>query len=160
MKKEIKDRLIKKYGNKCSGCGAEGVNLEVCHIVPQIHGGSDDEDNLTLLCSLCHYRFDSFRLTEVEFNNYLSLLLENSKEFKDVRQEERLARDKPFRADITAKSKDNKTWLIECKNTQSFTPERLRQAVFQIDNYRTVTRFDNYVLAFPGLLSKEQIDQL
>ncbi|MHB8057271.1 MAG: HNH endonuclease [Desulfuromonadaceae bacterium] len=160
MKKEIKDRLIKNYDNKCAGCGAEGVNLEVCHIVPQIHGGSDDEDNLTLLCSLCNYRFDSIRFTEAEFNNYLSLLIENSEKYKEVRQEERLARDKPFRADITAKSKDDKTWLIECKNTSSFTPERLMQAANQIDNYRTVTKFDNYVLAFPGLLSEEQRNQL
>lgn len=105
---------------------------------------------------ISHLLAPTGNFTEIEFNNYLSRIIEKSEYFKDIRLEERLSRDKPFRADITAKSGDGKSWLIECKNTPSFTSQRLSQAISQIEAYRSATNFDSYVLAFPGLLSEEQ----
>jgi len=74
-----------------------------------------------------------------------------SNEFYDVRMEERLSRENSFRrADITTRPQDDKKWLIECKNTSSFTPARLYQAIHQIKAYMEATSFDYYVLALPG----------
>lgn len=160
MEIKHKKKLIDKFGEKCQACGATGVHLDIHHIIPRSSGGTDDEDNLTLLCQNCNLRMSNRRFTEIEFNSYLSGVMDISNEFHDVRMEERLSREKPFRADITAKSQDGKKWLIECKNASSFTPARLHQVIHQIKAYMEATSFDHYVLAFPGLLSSEQKQRL
>lgn len=38
---------------ECFACG-DSRNLEVCHIIPRVFGGSDDIDNLHILCKRCH----------------------------------------------------------------------------------------------------------
>jgi len=160
MRRGLKDQLKKKHGERCPVCGAVGVPLEIHHILPRSAGGTDDETNLRLICTNCNNLIASRHFTEAEFNHYLASLLAKSSEFEDIKLEERLSVGKPFRADITARSKDDKTWLIECKNSSSFTPARLDQAISQIESYRALTAFDKYVLAFPGLLSIDQISSL
>ncbi|QSA99940.1 HNH endonuclease [Methylomonas sp. EFPC1] len=122
MPNNRKDRLSKKFDGECRACGATGVPLEIHYIVPLSSGGTDDESNLTLLCPNCNRTIANRQFTEIEFNHYLSRILDNSNAFHDIRMEERLSREKPFRADITAKSQDGKSWLIECKNASAFTP--------------------------------------
>lgn len=39
----------------CELCGSK-LNLEVHHKIPKVCGGTDDEDNLILVCGLCHYK--------------------------------------------------------------------------------------------------------
>ena len=48
--------LGEKWGRRCAYCGAENVSLEVDHIVPRSHGGSDSVSNLTLACHTCNQR--------------------------------------------------------------------------------------------------------
>jgi hypothetical protein len=160
MGHDLKDKLLKKHGERCPICGATGVPLEIHHVVPRSAGGTDDEANLILVCANCNRSMANRHFTEVEFNHYLASLLTKSSDFEDIRLEERLSREKPFRADITARSKDGKTWLIECKNSSSFTPARMHQAISQIESYKALTKFDRYVLAFPGLLSSAQVSSL
>jgi hypothetical protein len=160
MRRELKDQLMKKHGDHCPICGEAGVPLEIHYILPRSAGGTDDEANLILICADCNRSIANRHFTEAEFNHYLASLLTRSSEFEDVKLEERLSREKPFRADITARSKDGKTWLIECKNSSSFTPARMDQAISQIESYKALTTFDRYVLAFPGLLSAAQVNAL
>ncbi|MDA0574506.1 HNH endonuclease [Burkholderia gladioli] len=160
MRRELKGRLMTRYGERCPICGATDVPLEIHHIIPRSAGGADEEANLILMCANCNRLTSGRNFTEAEFNHYLADLLARSSEFEDIRLEERLSREKPFRADITARSKDGKTWLIECKNSSSFTPARMDQAISQIESYKALTKFDRYVLAFPGLLSANQVNAL
>lgn len=47
--------LILKRGSKCNRCPIDYVAiLEVHHIIEKCNGGSDDEDNLEVLCPTCH----------------------------------------------------------------------------------------------------------
>lgn len=160
MKKNIKNLLLKKDENSCAMCGIKTNYLDIHHIIPKSIGGTDEEDNLILLCNNCNRRSSIISFTEVEFNNYLSILLDKSNEFKNVIKEEKLSKEKPFRADITVQGKDETKWLIECKNTHSFTASRFDQAISQINRYKEITNFDYYVLAFPGLLSDNQKNKL
>ena len=60
-----KPNLVSELGNHCQGCGRyydDDRVLEVDHIQPRREGGSDDYDNLTLLCPPCN-RAKGFRLT-------------------------------------------------------------------------------------------------
>jgi RNA-directed DNA polymerase len=52
-------QLLKRQQGKCPACGlffAEGDRMEVDHIIPQGHGGTNRRDNLQLLHRHCHDR--------------------------------------------------------------------------------------------------------
>ncbi|MBF2734502.1 MAG: HNH endonuclease, partial [Betaproteobacteria bacterium AqS2] len=54
-----KDRLIKTHGLQCQGCDRtfpHAAYLQVDHIVPRSHDGSDRLENLTLLCGPCNVK--------------------------------------------------------------------------------------------------------
>lgn len=144
----------------CSYCGAEHVNQYVEHILPLSLSGTNSDDNLIMICADCHRKLDSRSFTEIEFNHYLSQLMQATTKFVDIKLEEKISQDAPYRADITAKDKSGKSWLIECKRAQSFIPVNFNKAVQQVETYKKVSSFDNYVLAFPGLISESQKDNL
>jgi 5-methylcytosine-specific restriction endonuclease McrA len=47
-------RLLEKWQHRCAYCGNQYVPLQVEHIVPRAHGGSDRPSNLTLACQRCN----------------------------------------------------------------------------------------------------------
>lgn len=51
---ETKEYLLEKWGRCCAYCGAKNVPLEIEHIVPKRHGGSNRVSNLTLACRPCN----------------------------------------------------------------------------------------------------------
>lgn len=51
---EVREYLLEKWGRRCAYCGAEGVPLEIEHIVPKSRGGSNRVSNLTLACRACN----------------------------------------------------------------------------------------------------------
>lgn len=53
---EVREYLLEKWGRRCAYCGVENVPLEVDHIVPRSHGGSDRVSNLTLACHNCNQK--------------------------------------------------------------------------------------------------------
>lgn len=56
MRKEARKRLpelIARDGNKCQRCGTTD-KITVDHIVPLARGGTNDLENLQLLCKLCN----------------------------------------------------------------------------------------------------------
>jgi len=46
-------RLFAKRGKKCEKCGYVGY-LELNHIIQVSDGGTNDDDNLEILCEDCH----------------------------------------------------------------------------------------------------------
>ena len=48
--------MLDKWRRQCGYCGAKDKRLEVDHIVPRSHGGSDRVSNLTLSCEPCNKR--------------------------------------------------------------------------------------------------------
>ena len=53
MRKIVRDRILKKYNNKCVRCEST-QNLEVDHIMPLTRGGRHNEDNFQILCRSCN----------------------------------------------------------------------------------------------------------
>lgn len=52
----IKTKLLHERGNYCESCGYNNINiLHIHHIVEKSNGGSDELNNLLLLCPNCHY---------------------------------------------------------------------------------------------------------
>ena len=53
---ETKEYLLEKWGRECAYCGKKDVPLEVEHIVPKAHGGSNRVSNLTISCHVCNQK--------------------------------------------------------------------------------------------------------
>ena len=50
----IKTKVFERDGNRCIKCRTQKW-LEIHHITPVYSGGTNDENNLVTLCSLCHH---------------------------------------------------------------------------------------------------------
>ncbi len=154
--KNIKDKLIESTSGKCPVCGVENVPLNIAHITPIARGGTNALENLTVMCANCHRTMDRGGFSEIEFNHYLYQLLQGSSIFTDNLIEVAISKEPHLRADITTKStKNDKSILIECKNAAFLTGNRLKSVIAQIDRYRKESKFDSYILAFPGRISAE-----
>jgi|SRR5579863_6052306 len=53
--KKLRPFLLDKFGHKCVNCGAVD-DLQIDHIQPLSSGGTDDVDNLQILCGDCNRR--------------------------------------------------------------------------------------------------------
>ena len=53
---ETREYLLEKWDRTCTYCNAQGIPLEVEHIVPKSKGGSNRINNLTLACHECNYK--------------------------------------------------------------------------------------------------------
>lgn len=57
-------------GPVCSKCGAKGADLSVRlvrhHIIPRSRNGTDDENNMEVLCTACHGKAHSALLKDPE----------------------------------------------------------------------------------------------
>ncbi|MBF8263597.1 MAG: endonuclease [Parachlamydiales bacterium] len=59
---EIREYLLEKWSRKCAYCDIQNVPLQIDHMVPKSHGGSDRIDNLTLACASCNQKKGSLSL--------------------------------------------------------------------------------------------------
>ena len=50
--RKIRQRIINRDRGLCQMCSNEGDSVD--HIVPRSQGGTDDDDNLQLLCRSCN----------------------------------------------------------------------------------------------------------
>lgn len=53
LSKKIRSAVLERDGNQCLRCGSTET-LEIHHIIPHSHGGSDEIHNLASLCHDCH----------------------------------------------------------------------------------------------------------
>lgn len=62
---QLRNEILEKNGYTCQNCGAgvgdpdpfnpnRKVRLQIDHIVPRSHGGTDNKENLRVLCSACN----------------------------------------------------------------------------------------------------------
>jgi 5-methylcytosine-specific restriction endonuclease McrA len=51
---EVREYLLEKWNRQCAYCDANNLALQVEHIVPRSHGGSNRVSNLTIACEPCN----------------------------------------------------------------------------------------------------------
>lgn len=66
----LKRFLIEEKGPFCEDCGQE-TKLQVDHIIPISRGGTNDMENLQLLCYKCHQKKHNYKFFEVGDNKQL-----------------------------------------------------------------------------------------
>ena len=156
---EIFQALLKKYGNKCQSCGAEGADLQIDHIVPLSKGGRHELDNLTLLCPRCNRFLGAFLPSGLEFERFLSDILTASPHYMNVVAQNPLparggTRLRPDFAVTRLENGKRQRLVIEAKAWSSPRKRHVQAAIEQIRTYRTVGSFDAAALAFPGRLTE------
>ena len=61
---ELREYLLSKWNRMCAYCGKQDVALQVEHIHPRAHGGTNREVNLTLACEVCNLKKGTKTLQE------------------------------------------------------------------------------------------------
>lgn len=79
MKKDIREKVWKKYNEKCAYCGngLEYKDLEVDHIYPKHLGGTDDYENLNPSCKPCNFYKSTFVIDK--FREQITTILDRVK---------------------------------------------------------------------------------
>ena len=81
ISKSTKKKLLKVWSNQCAICNNNQF-LEFHHIIPRAKGGSDDYDNLIVLCPCCHAKIhnkifnpEKYHLnTSIDYNSAIPIL--------------------------------------------------------------------------------------
>ncbi len=76
--KATKRKLEDVWHNQCAICGNKDF-LEIHHITPKTSGGTDDYDNLILLCASCHAIIHNRAYHPSLYNNHASIDYEKAK---------------------------------------------------------------------------------
>lgn len=126
--KNIQTILLKRDGAQCSICGKRLTDENMCidHIFPRGLGGSDNLDNLRLLCRECNCKYVNAAFSGQEFEKYIYEIIRKNENFRNVRLEENVSRDNSI--DIFAERKLQEKWeklAIEVKYSTSFTIARV-----------------------------------
>jgi hypothetical protein len=158
----IREKVVQKCGNKCAMCGVDGeLNpLEFAFIQSLTAGGEVSEENLTMLCPICHSRLDA-EPREVEFVAFLAELLKKNSKYEDVRTEALIGQNTRFRADLLAERKGPPTEriLIECKKT-AIPARQLPQLLEQLRAYQLAYGQSRLILALPATLPPSSVEML
>jgi len=71
--KSAKEEAIKQRGYKCERCGKNSKKIYAHHILPKQMGGSDDIENLLLVCERCHPLLDNEAIRHGQLANGLKI---------------------------------------------------------------------------------------
>ena len=61
---EVRQYLLAKWEHQCAYCTATGLPLEIDHVIPQSHGGSNRVANLVMACRACNLAKGDQRLED------------------------------------------------------------------------------------------------
>ena len=118
---ERKHHLIQQNGSICSSCGEEG-DVYLIHEIDLCEGGTNELDNLELICKVC---YDSMYGKGNIFGDFT--LNASQSEFSEQVAEIQFAIDKDLKIQFDYKKPNAKTWM-----TRTVVPDRL----FNIPNSR------------------------
>jgi hypothetical protein len=152
---QIKRQLLIGAHGICAMCGSRSQFLEICHKVPLSSGGTNDPDNLLVLCPDCHRLFDSGP-TELHFVQFISDLIRRNPDYSDVNLEAAIGRTQRYRADIVAHRRNGQgkeTVIVECKSFSVLAEAQLQAVIGRLEEYSNSVDDAHLVLAFPGRAS-------
>lgn len=157
--KDVKKIILDRDGNKCSICGVELAhdNISIDHIFPLALGGSNNFNNLRLLCRTCDSKYANNAFNAYEFEKYIYDVMLKSNDFRNVELEKQIGKETRYVADIVAERKKGKTWdkiVIEIKYITSMTIDRIKSVIESYKKMEGAIGNFKFILLFPGKLTE------
>lgn len=154
---EVFSSLLKRDGARCSICGKALTDgdIYIHHIFPRALGGSDDVDNLQLVCGSCIRGASSRVLIGRELEQYIYEVISKSNEFRNVKLDWKAGH---VIADLFAERRVGNQWqkvAIEVRYTAASTKERLMHTVQILEEIRERDPEITCVFLTPGKLAQE-----
>lgn len=78
ISKQTRRKIEQAWNYQCAICGNNDF-LEVHHIIPKEKGGTDDYDNLILLCARCHSGIHKRQYNPQNYKQHTSIDYESAK---------------------------------------------------------------------------------
>lgn len=160
--KDIRDKLIQEYGNKCSICGkkfTENNIPQIDCIIPRSKGGTQELYNLQLTCKSCNAMKSNRFIPSEVFESYIQKLIQKSKKYQIVK--EKNIQDKGI--DLIIKDKDNYK-ICEIKMITTFTTSRINDIIRRLKKSEEIysKKYNNVksLLIFPGEISEKNMEIL
>lgn len=159
MRKDVFKKLKERDGNVCCSCGADFNEAmpTLNHIVPKSIGGTDDLENLQLLCDSCNLTASGPK-NQIFENNVYSLLA-NSGLIKEIDDNSVLELRQggsnqsitlKIQPDIVATFLDGQKIAIECKAKGYISESDIRE-IATIKNFLPhANNVPRFAIAFPG----------
>lgn len=157
-KKVYITKLFERDGNTCAVCGKtlDIHNCVINHIYPYSLGGSDDFENLELLCMECNFaKSTSNQISESHFQSFVKELLEHHPKYSNIQSEFKTPIgivDIAFEVNEEAKKL---FMLAEMSAYAAFTNERINAVIHRLTLLKGQYQDGNAVLIFPGELADE-----
>ena len=151
------ERLIERDGAKCAYCGDDSNQLTIDHILPKSIVGDDNLENLQLLCAKCNSLKSNKIVTESQFLEFLSELIQNNEKFKNTKIQP-VINDISTQFDITTEMINEEMWrkkIIEVKALTSYTKNNIERFSKELRSIKDKFKDVDIIFAFPGLLTSE-----
>lgn len=66
----VRDKVLVEVHHQCVRCFSDAPEVDIHHIVPVAKGGTNEEENLVVLCPTCHRLAHRYHLTARQLNLY------------------------------------------------------------------------------------------
>ena len=154
---EVFSSLLKRDGAKCSLCGRALTDgdIYIHRRFPRALGGSDDVDNLQLVCGPCIRRASSRVLIGREFQHYIYEVISKSNDFRNVELDWKAGH---IIVDLFAERRAGNQWqkvVIEVRYTTATTEDRLMSTIQILEKIREKDPDITCVFLTPGKLAQE-----
>lgn len=147
---------------RCQHCGTAGVPLELGFIVPLSEGGTTDLSNLEAICVNCHVLMQRLP-SEAHFVSFVTELMKESSRFSAIESDPAIGPDR-LRPDIiaveTSPGGSKRKVLVECKSISVLSGPRVAESLRQLEKYKGAAPDIQAILAFPGKVAPEIVEEL
>lgn len=160
---KILETLLEQNGYTCSICGGhlDKHNCVIDHIYPVSLGGTDNIDNLQLVCNECNYIKLNKTSLGFQFEEYIRLLLDKSSKYDICQIDKGLYNDIiPDLIIKRANDKEYETIVAEIDSSYSLTRERIENLISRLDKFQKNTKNSKKVIIVFSELSDKNVEIL
>lgn len=165
-RRSTRTNIIKEWietnGNQCPICGRvlEPADCVIDHIYPVSMGGTDEIDNLQMLCGHCNIVKGDRPFLGYKFEEYIKKLLEASGKYTNVSSHIKIG-DRVIDADIVFEEVNDKQktiYIAEVSIVPSFTASQIQRTIKQLLEYKDLLPSATAVFITPSELPQKYIE--
>ncbi|TKI86360.1 HNH endonuclease [Bacillus mycoides] len=158
---EVFQKLIERDGANCSYCckPLEATKMNIEYTFPVFMGGSDDLDNLRLICDVCNLEPRNSAIRGFEFELFIGEIIKSNPAYRVIRRgvSKTFHNGKEYTFDLLVERKRNNSiqkYYIQVKYLTSYIYSRIKTIVDEYKNFKAGDK-EHIVLIIPGVLTEK-----